>query len=276
MSPIRRPPTVPRMRPSASSRAHFALRRPKGLLERVAEQRRPRLRQLPAAAGGRRPRGRPSPRQLLYKAGRYMIRLRLEPAADAERLSIVGQLVDEQRPARQLLQDIAVLALEGWEDAGPDADEPPRGVRAGARRRPRTSGSRVGVAEIGTFTVAAAPGDGKVRRRRRSGRSTRRVVVEGRGSSSAAETLRQRETMKSRWIVGWSILLAVFVVSSHAGGLAAEGDKIVRTKSLTGLPVVSTVCALLGCEVLGALDVAARIDRSRARSSWCAACSTTR
>jgi hypothetical protein len=73
----------------------FALRRPKRLLERVAEQaalvfdsfRQPQ----PMGVRG----AGPTPRQLLYKAGRYMIRLRLEPAADAERLSIVGQLVDE-------------------------------------------------------------------------------------------------------------------------------------------------------------------------------------
>jgi thermitase len=58
--------------------------------------------------------------------------------------------------------------------------------------------------------------------------------------------------MKSRWIVG--LILAAFVLSSSPEVMAAQGDKIVRTKSLTGLPVVNTVCKLLGCQILGALD----------------------
>src|SRR5258706_511389 len=122
----------------------FALRRPKGLLERVAEQAAlvfDSFRQ-PQPAGVRT--AGAAPRQLLYKAGRYSIRLRLEPGTDAERLSIVGQLVDEQHsPAA--VQDIA--------------------------------------------------------------------------------------------------------------GIAASGDKIVRTKSLDGLPIIKFVCALLGCQVLGSLDI---------------------
>jgi hypothetical protein len=93
----------------------------------------------------------PTPRQLLYKAGRYMIRLRLEPAADTERMSIVGQLVDEH-PSPAAVQDIAVLALKGGKTLDrtltnhlgefvlePDAAEDLRLC--------------VGVAEIGTFTV---------------------------------------------------------------------------------------------------------------------------
>ena len=58
--------------------------------------------------------------------------------------------------------------------------------------------------------------------------------------------------MRSRWLVG--LLLAIFVVSLVTPAAAGEGDKIVRTKSLTGLPVISTVCQLLGCQVLGSLD----------------------
>ena len=129
----------------------FALRRPKRLVERVAEQaalvfdsfRQPQ----PMGVRG----AGPTPRQLLYKAGRYMIRLRLEPAADAERLSIVGQLVDEH-PSPAAVQDIAVLALKGGKTLDrtltnhlgefvlePDAAEDLRLC--------------VGVAEIGTFTV---------------------------------------------------------------------------------------------------------------------------
>ena len=93
------------------------------------------------------------PRQLLYKAGRYTIRVRLEPAADTERLSIVGQILDDQQPP-SALQDIAVLALKGSKTLDrtltnqlgefvlePDAAENLRLC--------------VGVAEIGTFTVQA-------------------------------------------------------------------------------------------------------------------------
>jgi hypothetical protein len=129
----------------------FALRRPKRLLERVAEEaallfdsfRQPQ----PMGVRG----AGPTPRQLLYKAGRYMIRLRLEPAADTERMSIVGQLVDEH-PSPAAVQDIAVLALKGGKTLDrtltnhlgefvlePDAAEDLRLC--------------VGVAEIGTFTV---------------------------------------------------------------------------------------------------------------------------
>ena len=59
--------------------------------------------------------------------------------------------------------------------------------------------------------------------------------------------------MKSRWIVG--LILAAFVFSNSPAAMAAEGDKIVRTKSVTGLPVVKAACAILDCEVVGALDV---------------------
>jgi len=58
--------------------------------------------------------------------------------------------------------------------------------------------------------------------------------------------------MKSRWIV--CLILAAFVLSNSPAAMAAEGDKIVRTKSLTGLPVINTVCALVGCVNLGSLD----------------------
>jgi hypothetical protein len=137
----------------------FALRRPKGLLERVAEQAAlvfDSFRQ-PQAAGVRT--GGAAPRQLLYKAGRYSIRLRLEPGTDAERLSIVGQLVDEQHsPAA--VQDIAVIALKGTKTVDrtltnhlgefvlePDSAENLRLC--------------VGVAEIGTFTVVPRQATGR-------------------------------------------------------------------------------------------------------------------
>ena len=55
--------------------------------------------------------------------------------------------------------------------------------------------------------------------------------------------------MKSRWIVG--LILAAFVLSSSPAVMAAQGDKIVRTKSLNGLPVVNLLCAVVGCQHLG-------------------------
>jgi hypothetical protein len=142
-------------------RGNFALRRPQRLLETMAERaalvfdsfRRPQ----PA---GVRSAG-PGPRQLLYKAGRYTIRVRLEPAADAERLSIIGQILDAQDPPTAL-QDIAVLALKGSKTLDrtltnhlgefvlePDAAENLRLC--------------VGVAEIGTFTVQPPRRAGRVR-----------------------------------------------------------------------------------------------------------------
>ncbi len=62
-----------------------------------------------------------------------------------------------------------------------------------------------------------------------------------------------KRVMKGRWLVG--VLLMGSLLGSAVGAAAAQGDKIVRTKSLTSLPVISSVCRLLGCEVLGALDV---------------------
>jgi CheY-like chemotaxis protein len=54
----------------------------------------------------------PSPRRLLYKAGRYLVRLRLEPGVDSHRLSLVGQILDEGYP-KQPLHDVAVLVSSG-------------------------------------------------------------------------------------------------------------------------------------------------------------------
>jgi CheY-like chemotaxis protein len=54
----------------------------------------------------------PSPRRLLYKAGRYLVRLRLEPGVDSHRLSLVGQILDEGFP-KQPLHDLAVLVSSG-------------------------------------------------------------------------------------------------------------------------------------------------------------------
>jgi hypothetical protein len=46
----------------------------------------------------------------------------------------------------------------------------------------------------------------------------------------------------------------MFLASLAAPAVAAEGDRIVRTKSLNGLPIISGVCKLLGCTVLLSLD----------------------
>ena len=137
----------------------FALRRPKGLLERVAEQAAlvfDSFRQ-PQPAGVRT--AGAAPRQLLYKAGRYSIRLRLEPGTDAERLSIVGQLVDEQHsPAA--VQDIAVIALKGTKTV----DRTLTNHLGEFVLEPDTAENLrlcVGVAEIGTFTVVPRQAAGR-------------------------------------------------------------------------------------------------------------------
>jgi hypothetical protein len=56
----------------------------------------------------------PAPVQLVYKAGHYMVMLRVEPTADSDRLSVVGQILDEANPKKSL-QDLAVLVLKGGE-----------------------------------------------------------------------------------------------------------------------------------------------------------------
>jgi hypothetical protein len=94
----------------SQAKGHFHRHRPKGLLERAARRvslvfdtfRQP----LPA---GVRTAG-PSPRQLLYKAGRYLVRLQIEPEDTSDRLLIVGQVVDEEHP-QSALQDLPVLLM---------------------------------------------------------------------------------------------------------------------------------------------------------------------
>jgi hypothetical protein len=53
-----------------------------------------------------------SPRHLLYKAGHYTIKLQVEAGTASDRLSIVGQILNEQDPTG-VLRDIAVRALKG-------------------------------------------------------------------------------------------------------------------------------------------------------------------
>lgn len=94
-------------------RAHFAFHKPQGLVARAARQAALVFDSFlqPLAAGVRA--SGASPRQLLYRAGRYAVRLRLEPAADTERMSIVGQLLDEHIGPAGAVQDIAVLVMRG-------------------------------------------------------------------------------------------------------------------------------------------------------------------
>lgn len=58
--------------------------------------------------------------------------------------------------------------------------------------------------------------------------------------------------MRSKWVAG--VVLAVFFTSVAAPVSAAQGDKIVRTRALNGLPVITAACQLLGCTVLLSLD----------------------
>lgn len=86
----------------AQAKAHFALYRPSGLVERAAARVSlifDSLRQ-PVLAGVRA--AGPSPRHLLYKAGRYLIRLQVESQPGAQRLLVVGQIVDESTPKTTL------------------------------------------------------------------------------------------------------------------------------------------------------------------------------
>jgi hypothetical protein len=58
--------------------------------------------------------------------------------------------------------------------------------------------------------------------------------------------------MRTKWLV--CVVLAMFLASLAAPAVAAQGDKIVRTKALDGLPVISSICKALGCTVLLSLD----------------------
>ena len=94
------------------ARATFRSVRPKGLVARAAGAaalafdsfRQP----LPA---GVRSTGT-SPRQTLYQAGPYVLRLRVEPGPTSDRLSVVGQVVHDEDPTRAM-KDLAVLVLSG-------------------------------------------------------------------------------------------------------------------------------------------------------------------
>jgi len=157
------------------ARAEFAFRRPEGLLGRVARNaslvfdsfRQP----LPA---GVRTAGL-SPRQLLYKAGPYLIMLRVELAAGSDRLSVVGQILDEANPKRAV-ENLAVLVFSGEETVERTLTnrlgefqlepDPAEGLRIS-----------VGVPEIGSVNVplptAGSKGRGKAGREGARGSSRR-------------------------------------------------------------------------------------------------------
>jgi len=94
----------------AQVRTRFVLYRPAGLLERAAKSasllfdsfRQPALAGVRAAGA--------SPRHLLYKAGRYLIRLQVERQPGSPRLFVLGQIVDESSPQNPL-QDLPVILL---------------------------------------------------------------------------------------------------------------------------------------------------------------------
>jgi len=128
----------------------FSAQRPKKLRERIAAQAAlvfDSFRQ-PMLAGMRASAGVPA-RQLLYKAGRYTIKLQVEPAE--ERLSIVGQIVDDKDPSGGM-RDIAVLALRGNKTLDRTVTNPfgEFHLEPDAKGKLQLS---VDVPEIGTFTV---------------------------------------------------------------------------------------------------------------------------
>ncbi|HEY3119374.1 MAG TPA: hypothetical protein VGL15_02035 [Vicinamibacteria bacterium] len=129
----------------------FSIDQPKGLRERAAAHiavvfdsfRQP----LPAgvrAAGT-------LPRYLLYKAGRYAIRVQVDPADASRSWSIVGQILDELEPTRAL-RDIAVRAMQGARTL----DRTLTNQLGEFHLEPRATDTfqlSFGVPEIGTFTV---------------------------------------------------------------------------------------------------------------------------
>jgi hypothetical protein len=95
-------------------KGQLALSRPERLIERAVRSaslifdsfRQPALAGVRAAGA--------SPRHLLYKAGRYLIRLQVEREAGSDRLSVVGQIVDEANP-QNALEDLPVLLMSNKE-----------------------------------------------------------------------------------------------------------------------------------------------------------------
>jgi hypothetical protein len=93
----------------------------------------------------------PSPRQLLYKAGRYTIKVQVEPGSASDRMYIVGQILDEDDPTNAL-RDVVVRALQGTRTLGRTHTN-----RLGEFHLEPDATDKlqlfVDVPEIGTFTV---------------------------------------------------------------------------------------------------------------------------
>jgi hypothetical protein len=130
----------------------FSAHRPRKLREKIAAHaalvfdsfRQPMLAGMRASSGT-------LARQLLYKAGRYTIKLQVEPGAAAERVSIVGQILDDQDPSGGL-RDIAVLALRGSKTLDRTITNPLGEFHLEPDATDKLQLS-VDVPEIGTFTV---------------------------------------------------------------------------------------------------------------------------
>ena len=133
--------------------------------------RQPRLAGMRASSGA-------TARQLLYKAGRYTIKLQVEPAMEQERLSIVGQILDEQDPTGGL-RDVPVLALNGSQTL----DRTITNQRGEFHLEPDATDElqlSVDVPEIGTFTVESP------RRSAKAGRGAQGKAIEGSGRGRKA------------------------------------------------------------------------------------------
>jgi hypothetical protein len=173
----------------------FSLRRPKKLRERLAHQAAlifDSFRQ-PMLAGMRASAGSPA-RQLLYKAGRYTIKLQVQAGAGEGQTSIVGQILDDRDPSGAM-RDIAVLALCGNKTLDRTVTNPLGEFQLEPHARGKLQ-LAVDVPEIGTFTVEpprrlatsgegadaadakAAPGAGRgneARPRKQAGRRDRKA-----------------------------------------------------------------------------------------------------
>lgn len=158
----------------------FAAHRPRKLREKIAAQaalvfdsfRQPLLAGMRASSGT-------LARQLLYKAGRYTIKLQVEPGARVERLSIVGQILDDQEPAGGL-RDIAVLALRGSKTLDRTITNPLGEFLLEPEATDKLQLS-VDVPEIGTFTVESP------RRTESGGRGASGKAAEGSGRGRKAK-----------------------------------------------------------------------------------------
>jgi hypothetical protein len=157
----------------------FAVHRPRKLQEKIAAQaalvfdsfRQPLLAGMRASSGN-------LARQLLYKAGRYTIKLQVESGAGTERLSIVGQILDDREPTGGM-RDIAVLALRGNKTLDRTITNPLGEFHLEPNATDKLQLS-VDVPEIGTFTVEPP------RRTESGGRGANGKAAEGSGRSKKA------------------------------------------------------------------------------------------